>query len=168
MQFNAWDVSYPGIFENTGHNIQFNPTTPGAATTMNQFRTYSVQQFHMHWGTSTREGSEHRINSDQGELEIHLVHYKNGVTNTPQRDYITVVGVLGDVVEGAARTSPWAELNVTQIQSNTISNISVTGFTFDLLLQDYYYYQGSLTTPPCSETVQCLCWKRESVFQASS
>ena len=162
LQFNAWDVSYPGIFENTGHNVQFNPTTPGAATTINQFGTYGVQQFHMHWGRRTGEGSENRINSDQAELEIHFVHYKNGVTDTTQRDYITVVAVLGDVVEGAARTSPWAELNVTQIQSNTTSNISVTGFAFDLLLpnnRDYYYYQGSLTTPPCSETVQWFVLK---------
>ena len=162
LQFNAWDVSYPGIFENTGHNVQFNPTTPGAATTVNQFGTYSVQQFHMHWGTSTGEGSEHRINSDQGELEIHFVHYKHGVTDTTQKDYTTVVAVLGDVVEGAAITSPWAELDVTEILSNTTSSISVTGFAFNQLLpnnKDYYYYQGSLTTPPCSETVQWFVLK---------
>ena len=73
----------------------------------------------MHWGRSTGEGSEHRIDSDQAELEIHFVHYKNGVTDTTQKDYITVVTVLGDVDEGAAIASPWAKLNVTQIQSNT-------------------------------------------------
>ena len=112
--------------------MQFNPTAPGAATTINQFRTYSVQQFHMHWGRRTGEESEHRIKSVQAELEleIHFVHYKNGVTDTTQRDYITVVAVLGDVDEGAAITSPWAEHNVTQIQSNT----TFDGFVFDQLL----------------------------------
>ena len=47
LQFNAWDVSYPGIFENTGHNVQFNPIPPGAATTINQFGTYNVRQLHV-------------------------------------------------------------------------------------------------------------------------
>ena len=162
LQLNAWDVSYSGIFENTGHNVQFNPIPFGAATTINQFATYNVRQLHMHWGRRTGEGSEHRMNSEQAEMEIHFVHYKNNVANSTERDYITVVAVLGDVVDGAAISGPMAALDVAQIQSNTSSGSSVSGVVFDQLLpnnRDYYYYKGSLTTPLCSETVQWFVLK---------
>ena len=162
LQFNAWDVSYSGVFKNTGHNVQFTPDNPGAATTINQFGTYDVQQFHMHWGGRTGKGSEHIIDNDQAEIEIHFVHFKKDVTDKTQRDYISVVAILGDVDEDASISSPWDKLSVTQIQSNATSGIPVTSFKFEQLLpknRDYYYYQGSLTAPLCSEIVQWFVLK---------
>ena len=89
MPFNTWDVSYSGVFKNTGHNVQFTPTNPGAATTINQFGTYDVQQFHMHWSGSTGKGSEHIIGNDQAEIEIHFVHFKKDL-QTKHRGIISL------------------------------------------------------------------------------
>jgi carbonic anhydrase len=155
LDLNDWDVEYEGTFSNTGHNVQFDPSTPGLATTRNHLGMYELQQFHMHWGNGTDQGSEHRINGEQAELEIHFVHVKQGETNTNTRDYYTVVSILGDVNFTAPISGPWAKLNPMAVQSFNTS-ILVSDFRFDQLLPynlDYWYYEGSLTTPDCSETV---------------
>ena len=170
LQFNDWDTAYAGTFGNNGHSVQFDPDTPGAATTVNFLGTYSLQQFHMHWGRRTGEGSEHRIDGSQAELEIHFVHTKVGTNDTSQRDYITVIGVLVDVDDEAELTSPWAELNVSMVQSNSSDGVSVSRFIFSNLLpenRDYYYYPGSLTTPLCNETVQWFVMKERITVPGS-
>ena len=153
LDLEGWGTEYDGTFSNTGHNVQFDPDTPGLATVSNHLGTFELQQFHMHWGSATGQGSEHRINGNQAELEIHFVLLK-------QVDYdeYSVISVLGDVDVDAPVTGPWAQLNVTAIQSytNNTAYTSVSDFQFDQLLPDdldYMYYEGSLTTPPCTEAV---------------
>ena len=155
LQLIKWDEEMDGDFASNGENVQFNPDSPGVAQTVNHLGTYSVQQFHMHWGEETGEGSEHRINGGQAELEIHFVQTKDGETDTSARDFISVIAVLADVDEHAPLTGPWEQLDVAAIQSFR-SSTPVNGFGFDSLLPsnlDYWFYEGSLTTPPCSEVV---------------
>ena len=170
LQFNAWDISYPGIFENTGPNVQFNPILPGAATTINQFGTYNVRQLYVYWRGKTGDRSEHKINSHLAEMEIHLMHYKNNVADTNRAGLLHLVAVLGDVVDWAAIAGPMAALDVAQIQSNTSSGISVSGVVFDQLLpnnRDYFYYKGSLTTPPSNVIVQWFVLKERIIVPSA-
>ena len=161
LQFNsAWFTQSSGTFKNFGSTVKFIPSTVGAATFENFLGTYELQQFHMHWGPRTGTGSEHRINGRQAELEIHFVHFKRGADSS-QRDYAAVVGVLADVEEGDV-SGIWAKLDIPAIQSNTSSPLSITGLVLSNLLpidRSYYYYMGSLTTPPCSEIVQWFVLK---------
>ena len=156
----AWTSSSSGSFQNTGTTVKFIPSSTTAAFTASFLGTYDLQQFHFHWGSRTDQGSEHRFNGQQAEVEIHFVHFKRGATNTSQGDYAAVVGVLADVAEIPV-SGIWSQLNVSAIQSNSSSQ-TISGVVFNELIprnRDYYYYIGSLTTPPCSEVVQWFLMK---------
>lgn len=152
-----------GVFANTGENVQFDPDTPGVAMTCNHLGKYSVQQFHFHWGEEEGEGSEHRVDGKQTELEIHFVQFKEGETDTSARDFISVIAVRADVDEDAPLTGPWQQLDAYAVQGFE-NSIVVKNFRFDSLLPDnldYWFYEGSLTTPPCSETVAWFVLKEK-------
>ena len=111
LKLTKWDENMDGVFANTGENVQFDPDTPGIATTCNHLGKYSVQQFHLHWGEKEGEGSEHRVNGEQAELEIHFVQFKEGENDTTARDFISVIAVRADVDEDAPLTGPWQQLD---------------------------------------------------------
>jgi len=39
-------------------------------------KTYCLEQFHLHWGSRPGWGSEHRMDEQDYEAELHMVHYK--------------------------------------------------------------------------------------------
>lgn len=157
LNFNGgWTTPTSGKFKNLGTTVQFSPTSTTAGFSVTFLGDYDLQQFHMHWGATSGTGSEHLINGEQSEVEIHFVHFKRGETDATRSDYAAVIGVLADV-EDVPVTGIWAQLNVRAIQSNTSSPVNVTGLVFNNLLpsnRSYYYYPGSLTTPDCNEIVR--------------
>ena len=158
----AWIANTSGLFENRGTTVEFTPTsTPAAFSAF--LGTYDLQKFNFHWGASNNDtGSEHTIAGGRNELEIHFVHYKRGATDPSQRDYAAVIAVYFFVAEDLPIGGVWSLLDVAAIQSTSSSPLNITGLVlFDLLPfnRDYYYYEGSLTTPPCSEVVQWFVLK---------
>lgn len=116
-------------YEGTGSNISF------------RGRTYDLQQFHFH------TLSEHTIRGSHGVMEMHGVFQDAS-------DYV-VVGVLfelGKHENAFIQTLIDAGLPV----KNGDATQSGTPINFQAGLTNtrhYYSYSGSLTTPPCSETV---------------
>ena len=160
-----WTTPISGTFKNGGdnQNVQFDPASPAnpEVRTTNHLGNYSILQMHMHWGADDQQGSEHTVNGRRYPLELHFVHTKVGETDTTAGDYISVIGVFAQVDDNMPISGVWAQLNVSAVQAYK-SNISITGFTYRSLLPsslDYYFYLGSLTTPPCSETVQWFVLK---------
>ena len=163
LQFdNQWDVKNNGTFRNIGRRVQFSPAIP--ATTTNSLGTYVLNNFHMHWGPEKDEGSEHTIDGERAEMEIHFVHTKQGADDITQKDYYAVIAVLAEVDISAPLTGPWEILNVPMVQPINSTEIQVSGIDYNDLLpknRDYYYYPGSLTAPPCNETVQWFVLKEK-------
>lgn len=128
----------PLVINNNGHTIEIK-YEPGSYILINK-QKYELKQFHFH------SPSEHMLNGKKSEIELHLVHQN-------EQGKIVVIGLL--IEEGKANTTLstiWENLSekegIQKIKDKTIdaSNLIVNNPT-------YFQYQGSLTTPPCSENV---------------
>ncbi len=130
---------------NNGHTVQVN-YAPGSSLTV-EGRTFELKQFHFH------SPSENKIKGNQFPLEGHLVHAdKDG--------NLAVVAVMFQ--EGAANallTKLWEKMPKKVGDKNALP----AGLSVSQILpaeRDYYRFNGSLTTPPCSEGVWWLVMKK--------
>ena len=130
---------------NNGHTVQIN-YTPGSILSVDGI-AFELKQFHFH------SPSENKINGKQFPLESHLVHAdKDG--------NLAVVAVMFQ--EGAANTllgKLWEKMPNKAGEKSALP----TGLSVSQLLpkeRDYYRFNGSLTTPPCSEGVRWFVIKK--------
>ena len=130
---------------NNGHTVQINYTA-GSSLTVNG-RTFELKQFHFH------APSENKVSGRQFPLEGHLVHAdKDG--------NLAVVAVMFQ--EGAANallTKLWERMPNKAGDKNALP----AGLSVSQMLpadRDYFRFNGSLTTPPCSEGVWWLVIKK--------
>jgi carbonic anhydrase len=124
-----------GRLVDTGHAVQVDL---GGGTLMSGGTTYELIQFHFH------TPSEHTVDGQSYPGEVHLVH-------ASEDGQLAVVGVFYE--EGAANSALAPVWN----QFGAIGESpTVTLNAADLLPDDRtaYIYDGSLTTPPCSEIVR--------------
>lgn len=129
---------------NNGHTVQVN-ALPGSSISVDGIK-FELKQFHFH------VPSENLINGKSFPMEGHLVHAdKNG--------HLAVVAVM--VTEGKASKAlekAWAQMPKQGEKLALSSDIS----PLEILPEnrDYYRFNGSLTTPPCSEGVRWLVMKQ--------
>lgn len=126
---------------NNGHTIQANYDA-GSELEVDQVK-YALAQFHFH------AHSEHTVDGKSWPLELHLVH-KSAAGK------LAVVGVfIREGAENAALKAVFANLPKAKAEATA----DVAGATVDaakLLPPNLWMwrYDGSLTTPPCSEQVK--------------
>ena len=136
-----------GITEilNNGHTVQIN-YTPGSSLGVDG-HAFELKQFHFH------APSENTVNGKHFPLEGHLVHAdKDG--------NLAVVAVMFQ--EGAANTL-LARLGEKIPNKAGEKSMLPTGLSVTRLLPNerhYYRFNGSLTTPPCSEGVRWFVIKK--------
>lgn len=166
-----YNAAYSGKFKNNGHTLQFDldgaegggtlPTmsSPFVATNAK----YELQQFHFHWGSSPDIGSEHTVDGIAFPMEIHLVHKKTDYASVGAsigyNDGLAVIGIMFQVADtsdaGLTDIIAAAQAIVDsgdQFNHKVTKSINMSTFLYQTG-RSYYYYKGSLTTPPCTETV---------------
>ncbi|KFO92080.1 Carbonic anhydrase 15, partial [Buceros rhinoceros silvestris] len=126
-------------------------------------RGYRALQLHFHWGSPAGNGSEHTLDGRQLPMELHIVHMNvNYRTLAEAKGHPNGLAVLGFFFQ----VSETPNTNYNTIVAG-LRNVSHAGNSVDLAstfrlstllphasrLSGYYRYQGSLTTPDCSEVV---------------
>ncbi len=131
--------SLPLNIVNNDRTLMFN-CEKGCYITINNVR-YDLQQFHFH------SPAEHLIQNEQYDFELHLVHQDINSN-------IAVIGVLfAEGRENDQLSLLWEHFplkaNDVFVSKNKRMNPA------DLLPKSkiHYFYEGSLTTPPCTENV---------------
>jgi carbonic anhydrase len=122
-----------------GHTVQIN--VPEAGTLELDGKVYQFAQFHFH------APSEHTVEGDHWPMEWHFVHKADDGS-------LAVIGVL--VEEGPE----WKPFDIlidslpidANVEDKVYGQVDIAAFMPDLTAA--YRYDGSLTTPPCSEGVQ--------------
>ncbi|MGW9530548.1 carbonic anhydrase [Paenibacillus terrae] len=124
---------------NNGHTVQIKAASPGNYIVLDGTK-FTLKQFHFH------HPSEHQIDGKNADMELHFVHQSDS-GNT------AVLGVLIQTgKENKAFNGIWSKLPKDVSQEEALEgelNLAT------LLPKDLHSvrYNGSLTTPPCTEHV---------------
>ncbi|MED6263160.1 hypothetical protein CHARACLAT_001545 [Characodon lateralis] len=153
--------SHPFSLHNNGHTVIVE--LPEWMVLRGLPWVFTAVQLHFHWGNGGpgHGGSEHTINGRSSEAELHVVHYNselypNMSAAMTQRDGLAVLAIL---IETGEETNPGFN-NIIDYMSR-VRHADQRAFipAFDvqsLLPKDlgrFYRYNGSLTTPPCYQSV---------------
>ncbi|XP_068616576.1 carbonic anhydrase 14 [Brachionichthys hirsutus] len=124
---------------------------------------FTAVQMHLHWGSGgpSHGGSEHTTNGLSADAELHVVHYNselypNMSTAMTQRNGLAVLGIL--IVTGEETNVAFNNiLHYLSRVRHADQRVSIPAFDVQSLLPEdlgrYYRYNGSLTTPPCYQSV---------------
>jgi carbonic anhydrase len=133
--------------ENNGHTIQSNLAEGKNHITIDG-DIYNLAQFHFH------APSEHRISGIPSDLELHFVH-KNSAGG------LAVIGVMLNEQSGRENKSfkPVWDIMPRDLNTKAAKPASILLTSLLPAGRQYFHYQGSLTTPPCSEGVRWFVLK---------
>ena len=129
---------------NNGHTVQVN-VAPGSTLTVDG-KTFALKQFHFH------TPSENTIDGKPFAMEAHLVH-------ADAEGHLAVIGVMFE--EGEANPTIGALWQAMPQEAGAKQSLADPVDPAALLPEgrDYYRFNGSLTTPPCTEGVRWLVMK---------
>ncbi|KAG9341244.1 hypothetical protein JZ751_019685 [Albula glossodonta] len=150
---------------NNGHSVQL--SLPPRMQLSGLPHLYSAVQLHLHWGSpSLPPGSEHTVNGRRFAAELHVVHfnsdrYPNISMAADKSDGLAVLGVLIEIGEFNPAFNQFLKyLNGVKYKDQRIqiSAFNIRGL-LPAHLNEYYRYDGSLTTPPCYASVLWTVFK---------
>jgi carbonic anhydrase len=131
---------------NNGHTLQVN-VDKGSSLKVDG-KTFDLLQFHFH------TPSEHTVDGKTFPLELHMVHQAQSDKS------LAVVGIL--LTEGASNIALgrfWDKMPRSVGEVDAGGSLELK----ELLPRDideYFTYSGSLTTPPCTESVRWIVLKQ--------
>jgi carbonic anhydrase len=127
---------------NNGHTIQINYTNGDSLSVGSE--TFQLVQYHFH------SPSEHTVHGMHHAMEMHLVHKS-------AEGKLAVIGVFIREGEHNAAFDPiWSNLPATKGAETHLEHVNVDVSQMLPAGSESYRYDGSLTTPPCSEGVKWI------------
>ncbi|XP_030320834.1 carbonic anhydrase 14 [Calypte anna] len=153
---------------NNGHTAVL--VLPGSGLLEGLGRSFAAAQLHFHWGrngTPGGGGAEHLLDGQRNPAEMHVVHYDSErfPDVAAAQHHPGGLAVLGVLLELGADPHPAYDRIFSHLGSIRYAGQSTPIPSFniqDLLpsrLDLYYRYNGSLTTPPCSQGVLWTLFK---------
>ena len=122
---------------------------PGSSLTLDS-QIYELLQFHFH------TPSEHLVSGQAFAMEAHFVHQSKATG-----ELVVLAVLMSEGEMNQALDTVWQKIPFQSDRSQEASDIFINAL--NLLPENsdrYYRYQGSLTTPPCSEIVTWLILKQ--------
>jgi len=123
---------------NNGHTEQF--TYDPGSTVSEGGATFTLAQFHFH------SPSEHTLDGQSFPLEIHLVHL-----NAEGKPGLVLGVFVKEGAENAPLAAPFRTLPAEKDQKSEPSGATIDATGVLPASHARFAYDGSLTTPPCSE-----------------
>jgi len=170
IHFKNYDVTPQSMtVQNTGHTVRINYVSDKQPYLTYRHsggeRQFVLDHIHFHWGSKSNMGSEHTINNKHFPMEMHLLHkapeHDTLYAATQHPESFAVISVLFEVSWFPNLVLSHA-IEKFQEAKYEGDEISIKPFRIDSLLHDvhnYFTYNGSLTTPPCSDNVRWIVLK---------
>jgi len=150
LQF-GYAADSPAVLVNNGHTVQVN--VPAGQTLQWGEDNYTLLQFHFH------SPSEEALSGKRAPMEIHFVHRNaNGG--------LAVVAALIQTGKPNPAAAPLFAHLPRAGETITVDQLTLNLTALLPSNRAYYAYDGSLTTPPCSEAVRWLVLKNPIYFSA--
>ncbi|XP_061463321.1 carbonic anhydrase 9 [Rhineura floridana] len=146
--------------QNNGHTVVLDLPKNMTLTGGGFPQPYQAAQLHLHWGSTQEPGSEHTIDGHHYAGEIHVVYYNSHFGSFKEAagepGGLAVLAAFLQV--GSEENEPYQHIleHLNDIHEEEEESL-IAGFDVAKLLPDsldrYFRYNGSLTTPPCYQTV---------------
>lgn len=153
---------------NNGHSVQVLIDGEGSLLEGGPYtHKYRVEQFHFHWGKNSQIGAEHLIDGKTYAAELHIVHWNTELYSTfgEAAKSANGLGVLCIFIQAGQHNAALKKLVdlLPKVKYGGDKTEIPGGFDPASLLpadkSRYWTYTGSLTTPPCYESVRFLLFK---------
>uniref|UniRef100_A0A5F8GRP7 Carbonic anhydrase n=1 Tax=Monodelphis domestica TaxID=13616 RepID=A0A5F8GRP7_MONDO len=164
-----YDPASAKIISNSGHSfsVDFDDSEDKSVLRGGPLiGTYRLRQFHLHWGSTDDQGSEHTVDGMKYAAELHVVHwnsdkYPSFVEAAHEPDGLAVLGIFLQTGEHNLQMQKITDI-LDSIKEKG-KQIRFTNFDPATLLPqswDYWTYPGSLTVPPLLESVTWIVLKQ--------
>ncbi|KAK1787883.1 hypothetical protein P4O66_016365, partial [Electrophorus voltai] len=131
LVFTGYQKAFRAVLRNDGHSVKVTLPHGSSVSGGNLQGIYNAVQFHFHWGEKGGPGSEHTLDGEQYPMEE---------SKSPNRKYDVFIHAL-KAMENDRTATTNSEISLHNL---ILSEANMT---------QYFRYDGSLTTPTCSEAV---------------
>lgn len=140
-----YEVLVPVGIKNTGHSIQVDISEGGSMQLDGQ--VFELKQFHFH------SPSENTVDENSFPIEAHFVHQN-------EAGELAVIGMMFTSGEADKTLAAlWENMPTESGQKVALNENALDAIKMQTMLQAYYRFNGSLTTPPCTEGVRWVVLK---------